>query len=57
MNALSPSSALPLLSRYLSLACPENMNLWGGELDGSMSEIKPIVTIQYALEICKVHEI
>jgi len=29
----------------------------GGELDGSVSEIKPIVTIQHALVMCSVHEI
>ena len=28
----------------------------GGELDDSVSEIKPIVTIQYALVMYSVHE-
>ena len=31
------------------------MNL-GGEFDGSVSEIKPIVIIQHALIMCSVHE-
>ena len=57
MNALSPSSALsfPLADIYFWLALKTRI-YEGGELDGSVSEIKPIITIQYALEMYRVHE-